>query len=594
MTFESFAVLGVVLASVILFATEKLAADMVALLAMSALVLGGILTPQEGLAGFSDGATVAVAGMLVLSSGLAATGAVSQLPKFLAPIMQRNQTLGVAAMMLVVSLVSGFINNTACVAVFLPVCLGISRMIRVSPSKLLMPLSFAAIFGGTCTLIGTSPNLLVSSIARNHGMAPFGMFEISRLGIITLAVGTLYMLTIGIRLLPERRRAEQMTKHFGMGKYLAEVVLLEKSPSLGLPLAKSPLLAELELEIISLTRDGDVMSLPSPQTVLEGGDVLLVCCDVEALSELQQRQHLRLKTDMKVRDHDLQKRDGALLEVLIPTRSTLVKESLESINFRTRFGATAIALRHRGEDRVIHRQIAKTRLRAGDVLLVEVQRDRLDEFKGYPDFAVISESRVERPQRQKILTASIIFTGVVLLASFGLLPVEVGSVVGAVLMVLTGCLTREAAYHALDWKIIALIAGSLSLGTAMEKTGLAEVLAREIVGHLGPYGPTALVSGTYFAAMILTEMISNSATAALMAPIAIASATAVGYDPRPLLIAVMFACSASFMTPIGYQTNTMIYGPGQYRFGDFLKVGIPLNMLFWGLSSILIPILFPV
>ncbi len=594
MTVESFAVLGVVLASIILFATEKIAVDMVALLAMSALVLGGILTPQEGLAGFSDGATVAVAGMLVLSSGLAATGAVSQLPGFLAPIMQRNRTLGVAAMMLVVSLVSGFINNTACVAVFLPVCLGISRMIRVSPSKLLMPLSFAAIFGGTCTLIGTSPNLLVSSIARNHGLAPFGMFEISRLGIIMLVVGTIYMLTMGIRLLPERRRAEQMTKHFGMGKYLAEIVLLPEAPSLGLPLAKSPLMGELELEIISLTRAGDVMSLPSPQTVLEGGDVLLVCCDVEALSELQQRQHLRLKTDMKVGDQDLQKRDGALLEVLIPTRSTLVKESLESINFRTRFGATAIALRHRGEDRVIHRQIAKTRLRAGDVLLVEVQRDRLDEFKGYPDFAVISESRVERPQRQKILTASLIFVAVVLSASFGLLPIEVGSVVGAVLMVLTGCLTREAAYHALDWKIIALIAGSLSLGTAMEKTGLAEILARQIVSQLGSYGPIALVSGTYFAAMILTEMISNSATAALMTPIAIASATAVGYDTRPFLVAVMFACSASFMTPIGYQTNTMIYGPGQYRFSDFLKVGIPLNMLFWVLSSILIPILFPV
>jgi di/tricarboxylate transporter len=594
MTFEGYAVLLVVLAAIILFVTEAIAADIVALLAMSTLVLGGIITPKEGLAGFSDSATVAVAGMLVMSTGLAATGAVSQMPRLLAPLFRKNLTLGLAAMMGLVSVISGFINNTACVAVFLPVCLGISRMTRVSPSKLLMPLSFAAIFGGTCTLIGTSPNLVVSSIAQNHGLAPFGMFEFSHLGLITLVVGTIYMLTLGNWLLPERRRAEEMTKHFGMSKYLAEIVLLPGGPSIGKTLATSPLTTEVDLEVVSLSRDGEVKTVPSPSTVFKEGDTLLVRCEVDTVKELQQRQHIRLKTDLKVHDIDLQKRDGALLEVLIPPRSILVKESLQSIDFRSKFGGTVIALRHRGEDDVIHDKIAKTRLQTGDVLLVEVRRDRLDEFKARAGLVVISESRFDMPQRSKMLTASLIFTTVVGLAAFDLLPIEVGSVAGALMMILTGCLTRDAAYQALDWKVIALIAGSLSLGTAMERTGVATYLGQGIVSELGAYGPMVLLSGTYFATMLLTELISNAAAAALMAPLAIASAASMGYDPRPFLIAVTFACSASFMTPIGYQTNLMIYGPGQYRFTDFLRVGIPLNLLFWIMGTLLIPTFFPV
>jgi di/tricarboxylate transporter len=456
-----------------------------------------------------------------------------------------------------------------------------------------MPLSFAAIFGGTCTLIGTSPNLIVSSIARSYGQPAFAMFEFSHLGLICLVAGTVYMLTLGQVLLPNRRRAEQMTKTFEMARYLAEIVLLPEAAVVGKAIADNPSLAELEIEIISLTRNGELFTLPSPSTILREGDLLLVSCDVEALKSLQQKQHIRLKTDLKVDDRDLQERDGALLEVMIPPGSALVRESLESSNFRARLGGTAIALRHRGEDEVIHRLVAKTRLRAGDVLLVEVQRERLDEFKSRAEVVVISESRFDRPHRRKMLLAAAIFIAVVGLAALNLLPIEVASLAGAVLMVLTGCLTREAAYSALDLKVLALIAGSMSLGTAMEKTGVAAQVGTAIVNHFGSYGPVVLISATYLASMILTELISNAATAALMTPLAVASALSVQADPRPFLIAVTFACSASFMTPIGYQTNTMIYGPGQYRFTDFLRVGIPLNLMFWALASALIPHFFP-
>jgi di/tricarboxylate transporter len=592
-SYEGYGVLLVVVAAVLLFATEAIAADLVALLAMCALVLSGIIDPGQGLSGFSDGATVAVGGMLVLSAGLASTGAVSSFPALLAPLFRKSVTLGLAVMMLVVSLISALINNTACVAVFLPVCLGVSRITGISPSKLLMPLSFAAIFGGTCTLIGTSPNLIVSSLAQNHGLAPFGMFEFSALGLLTLLVGLVYMLTVGRMLLPGRRQAGQMTTDFGMATYLAEIVVLAGAPSLGQPLAQSSISTEIELEVMSLTRGQEVIALPPPSTLLIEGDLLLVSCDVDALKEIQQRQHLRLKTDRNVQDRDLQERDGALLEVLIPPGSALVKESLESYDFRSRLGGTAIALRQRGEPKVIHRQVAKTRLMAGDVLLVEVRRERLDEFKSRPEVVVISESRFDRPQRRKMVTAIVIFATVVGLAALGLLPIEVASVAGAVMMVLTGCLTREAAYQALDIKVLALIAGSMSLGVAMEKTGVAALLGKTIVSELGSHGPMVLISATYLAAMLLTALISNAATAALMTPLAIASAHSVHADPRPFLVAVTFACSASFMTPIGYQTNTMIYGPGQYRFADFLKVGIPLNLLLWGTNTLLIPYFFP-
>lgn len=593
MTLEGYAVLLVVTAAIILFSTEVVAVDVVALLAMSALVLGGILTPSEGLAGLSDGATVAVGGMLVLSAGLTATGALSHLPRLLAPLFRRHQRLGLLGMMLLVSGASAFINNTACVAVFLPICLGVSRMTRISPSKLLMPLSFAAIFGGTCTLIGTSPNLVVSSIAKSHGLAPFAMFEFASLGFFTLLAGTLYMLTLGSWLLPERRRAEQLTSHFELGHYLAEVVLLPGAPAAGKPLSDSPLLTDLDLQVVSLTRDGQVLAVPPPSTVLQEGDLLLVSCDVAALQNLQHRQQVRLKTDLRLHDKDLQMRDGALLEVLIPPRSSLRRESLKSVNFRARFGGTAIALRHRGQDEIIHTEVAKTRLQAGDVLLVEVRRDRLESFQSHPDLVVISESRFERPQRSKMVLAGAIFVTVVGLATFNLLPIEIGSLAGAVMMVLTGCLTREAAYQALDLRVLALIAGSLSLGKAMEKSGVATFFSQALVDVVGPAGPLLLLGAIYLSTSLLTELISNAAAAALMSPLAIASALALGLDPRPFLVAVTFACSSSFMTPIGYQTNTMIYGPGQYRFTDFLRVGGPLNLIFWLLAWLLVPVFFP-
>lgn len=585
--------LGVVLAAVILFATEKLAVDLVAVLVVGTLVLSGILTPQEGLAGFSDGATIAVAGMLVLSSGLASTGAVSKIPKLLGPLMLRSFPLGMAMMMFIVALLSGFMNNTACVAVFMPVCLGISRATRISPSKLLMPLSFAAIFGGTCTLIGTSPNLVVNSIAVSAGEQPIGMFEFSRFGVLVFLAGTLYMLLVGISSIPERRRAGQMMKAYDMVPYLTEVVLLSGSPNVGQSLGSAPLVKEFDLDVVSIERDGEVLALPPLSTILRADDVLMVRCEVEVLSRLGRENHVRLKSDSKVHDKNLDYREATLVEAVVPVGSMLVGHSLQTSNFRERFGALVIAFRHRGSEEVLHTKLGHTKIEAGDVLLIEVERSRLEDLRSRAAFVVVSEFAVDSPQRTKMVAAISIFVGVVGLAAFGLLPIEIGTLVGAVLMVVFGCLTLEQAYRALDWKVILLIAGSLSLGLAMQKTGVAVYLAGEITSVLGPFGPAVVVSGVYLMTTVMTELISNAATAALMAPLALAVAESMSWEPRALLFAVAFACSASFMTPIGYQTNTMIYGPGQYRFTDFLKVGGPLNLTLWLLASFFLPRLWP-
>ncbi|MBI3928282.1 MAG: SLC13 family permease [Armatimonadetes bacterium] len=576
--------------AVLLFVTEKISVDLVALLTVCALTISGILTPSEGFSGFGDAATVTVAAMFILGAGLSRTGAVNRLADFLTPIIKRNLWMGMAIMMLTISAVSGFINNTACVAVFMPIALSLSRIAQVSPSKLLMPTSFAAILGGTCTLIGTSPNIVVSSIAVQHGEPPFGMFEFSQLGLLTAVVGTVYMLFLGIPLIPARRPAGDLTGSFGMGEYLTDIVLLPDAPSVGKTLEQSPLIQDLDIDVLEIRRDGEILPVPGTHVVLRADDILRVRCDVEKLRKLQQKKGIRL-TASGLTDKELRSGEAELVEAVVARGSLLDGETLAEANFRSRFGATAIAIRHRNQ--VLHEGLGRVPLRAGDALLIEVSRERLELLKQHPAFVLVNESGERWFRKDKALLALGIFAAVVLLSTLEIVPINVGAVAGSIAMILTGCMRIEDAYRALDLKVLFLIAGALSLGAAIEKTGAAVLLAKFLVAQLGTMGPTVMVGGIYLIAMLLTELISNSATAALVTPLAIATAHSLGVDPRPFLIAVTFAASASFMTPVGYQTNTMIYGPGQYKFMDFIKVGGPLNLLCWINAMIVIPILWP-
>jgi len=589
MTLDMAIVLILAAGAVILFATERLRVDLVAMLLMGALMLAGLVTPEEGVAGFANPATVTVAAMFVISAGLTRTGAVAALGRGSVWMFARNRWAGLLVMMVSVGLLSAFKNNTPVEAIFMPIVIPVAARTRISPAKLLMPLSFAAMFGGVCTLSGTSTNLLVSAIAARSGYEPFGMFEVAPLGLVLFAVGTAYLM-LAVRWIPDRRTVQELTREYGMSRYMTEVVLLDDARSVGLPLAESPLVREAGVEILEISRQGHRLAVPHPWTVLQAGDTLRIVCDVDRIRSLAERQGVRLQP-RTLQDADVDTAETALLEAVVSPGSVLVGETLKTANFRNVFGANVLALRHRGS--VLHERLGDTVLLGGDVLLIEARRDFLDVLRNHEAFVMVSEVAQPEYRREKALVAVAIVGAVVVTAALGILPILVGAVAGAVLLVVTGCLHPEEAYHAIEWKVIFLLAGALSLGAALENSGAAVRLSELLIDTAATWGPRAVVSGLFLVTTLLTNAMSNNATAVLLAPIALGAAQLLDVDPRPLLMAVTFAASASFLTPVGYQTNTMIYGVGQYRFTDFVKIGGPLNLIFWLLATFLIPVFWP-
>ncbi len=485
-----------------------------------------------------------------------------------------------------VGMLSAFINNTAAVAIFLPIALGIARDTGVAAGRLLMPLSFASMFGGVCTLVGTSTNIMVSSIAERHGLAPFGMFEMTTLGLIFFGVGSAYMLLVGVRLIPDRGSANR-GPIFGSGDYQIEIVLEPEALSVGTVLAASPLLKDVSIRGVDVFRNGQHLEESPEMLVLQADDHLKVRCDLENFLKIKERRGIALRQDSGKKMSE----EAMLVEAVVAPGSTLDGRSLKQARFRSRYGLTALAVRHRGM--VMREDLETMKLRAGDVLLFEVERQHIDQLREDRTFVLVSQVELPLFRKSRMLTAIAIATGVVLAAATGYVPIVAGAIIGCILMVLTRCLTLEEAYSSINWQVIFLLAGVLTLGTALETTGAARLIGGFLVDSVGKWGPVALVSGLYLATSLLTEIMSNNATAALLAPIAIATAEALNIDSRPLLMAITFAASASFMTPVGYQTNILIYGPGQFRYADFLRVGTPLNILFWILATIFIPRFWP-
>lgn len=591
MNYEIAIVIAVLLLAVSLFVTEKLRVDLVALVVMGLLLLSGIITPQQGLAGFSNAATLTVGAMFVLSAGLFKTGAVSFLGEITSRVFKSGFWFGIITVMLIVGVLSAFINNTPVIAIFLPILLSVARENGISASKILMPVSFASMFGGVCTLIGTSTNILVSSIAQENGLRPFTMFEFTPLGVLMFALGTAYLLVVGIRLIPERRGSGGLVEDFALNEYLTEVVLQPDSISVGKRIREAPLVKDLELSIVKIERGDVVIHVPRPDEILRTGDILLVRCDLEQIRALQEQEGVLFKPQQKWGDESIASDDFRLIEaVLLPT-SRLVGSTLQRSNFRERFSSTVLAIRHKGK--LVTEKLSDTPLSAGDVLLVEIRQDRIANFRRSGDLIITSEMETTEFRRGKAAFAVVIVACVVLAATFELAPIVVSAILGAIGLILVGCISIEEAYEAIEWKIIFLLAGVLSLGVALDQSGAAALLSSNLLKYIGVLGPIALVSAFYLLTSILTETMSNNATAALLAPIAIATAKTLDVDATPFLMAITFAASASFMTPVGYQTNTMIYGPGRYKFIDFVKVGSPLNLMFWILASIMIPIIWP-
>jgi di/tricarboxylate transporter len=591
MSIDALIVFALLVVAMILFVSDRVPFDVAALIILATLLLTGIVSPREGLSGFSNTATVTIGAMFVLSEALRRTGALTRVSDLFSEYGRGNFWLTLSLMMGVIGIVSAFINNTAAVAIFIPVVIGVASDLRISASKLLMPLSFASMFGGVCTLLGTSTNILVSSLAQQHGAEPFGMFEFTPLGIIFLAVGFAYIYTVGIPLIPARREGQDLTSDYEMQAYLTDVVIDERSPCVGDTLEESDLVEDLDLDVLQILRSTEAPIQRNRDAALEAGNVLRIRGSIEEIEKLVEREGVSLRPAREWHDVDLEGGPDKLVEAVAAPDSSLERERISEVDFRDRFGAVPLAIRRHDELR--QEDLGDVRLEGGDAVLLDMRAERTREVEDDPSFVLATEVDVPQYRWSRIPVAIAILTGVVLTAAFNVLPIVVSALTGCILMVLTGCVTTEEAYQAINWKVIFLLAGVIPLGTAMENSGAADVLSEVLLGGLQPFGPMAVLSGFFLASMMLTNIISNQATAALLTPIAIQAAQTLGVNTRPFLMAITYAASLSFMTPVGYQTNTMIYGPGQYKFTDFTKVGTPLNIILWILGTFLIPWIWP-
>ena len=581
-------VFGLILVALVLFATEPVPIDITAIGLMVALILLGPdglvdltgVGVSEGLSGFASTATITVLAMFILSDGVQRTGVVQLLGAKLVSYTRDSESRQLGATIGVVGPLSGFINNTAAVAILLPMVTDLAHEGGTSPSKLLMPLSYASMFGGTLTLIGTSTNILASELAVEYIGRSFGMFEFTAVGVLVSIAGTAYLLTVGRYLVPERiRPREDLTEEFGMSDYLTEVIVREDSPAVGDTVQGAIGDTDFDVDIVQLIRGEAVFLEPLGQKTIREGDVFAVRTDRDTLVDLLDAEGFDLlPTSVEEADLEAAEPEQNLVELVVAPGSSLVGGSLASNNFRGRYDATVLALR-RGPE-VLHKRMEDIELRVGDTLLVQASADSIERFGADREFIVAGE--IERPQfrRSKMPVAVAIVAGVVGVAALTPLSIVVAALAGALAMVLTGCLAPGEIYDAVQWDVIFLLAGVIPLGIALERTGGAALVAEALVAAAGTLPAVAVLALLYLVTAALTNVISNNAAVVLMIPVAAQAAVGVGGNTLAFLLAVTFAASTAFMTPVGYQTNLFVYGPGGYRFTDYLVVGGPLQALF--------------
>ena len=587
MTTEIAVVLGLALIAIVLFATEKLRIDAIALLVLSTLAVLGLVTPEQAVGGFSNPATVTVAAMFVLAAGLQNSGALSGIGDLLSKARSPVQFL--LLLFLVLAVIAPFVNNTAVVAVFIPIVMAASARIGMSASKALIPLSYVSQMAGVCTLVGTSTNLLVNAIARDLGHPGFTMFEFTALGVICMAVGCIYLLTIGRWLLPDARGGE-LVEQYELGKYITELRVMPDSSLIGQSVGDAKLGEQYGVFVLELLRGNTKVWGPREQKI-EQDDVLLARGDWTKLDELRKEAGLEVDPQFKLEQQSFEQVDQVLTEVMIAPRSRISGRTLGSLGAGWHKNATVLGIHRRGQ--VLREQLRAVRLQVGDILLMLTPAAEAADLRADSNIIVLSEREAEKEMGWRAPFALITMALVILLPALGWVPISITSLFGAVAMTLAGCLKADDVYDAIDWRIIILMAGLLPLGMAMSETGAAQFLVENTVGLVKSFGPLTVLAVVYLMALMLTEFMSNAAAAVLLTPIGMSTAKMMGVDPTPFLIAVTFAASTSFATPVGYQTNTMVYGAGGYRFVDFLKVGLPLNLIFWVLGVMLIPVFWP-
>jgi di/tricarboxylate transporter len=578
-----------ILLALVLFATEWFPIDVTAILVM---VLLMVLEPwtqisaREGISGFASPATITVLAMLILSTGINRTGIVQMLGQKMAKFAGTDQRKQLAATIGVTGPISGFINNTPVVAILVPVISDLAHEGNTSPSKLLIPLSFASMFGGMLTLIGTSTNILASDIAAqlgakspSLGLHAFGMFEFTKLGVIVFAVGAIYLMTVGAQLLPERIPAdEDLLEEYALQEYLADVAVPINSSLIGQTVEEALGNEESEIDVLQLIRDGERFDEPLARKEIRENDTLRLRTNREKLERIMETEGLTLSRGPQTED-DLHPDDEepVLVEVVIPSGSFLVSETLASSTFRERYDANVLAFRTRGD--VVRDRFEDIRIRVGDTLLVQAPHDSLTRLVENEDFIVAHEFDEVDYRNEKIPFAVGIIAGVVALPALNILPIVVSALAGVVAMVFSGVLKPTELYSSVEWNVIFLLASVIPLGTALQQTGAAALLGDTVASTATFLPAIGVLWVFYLATGLLTSVISNNASVVLMIPVAASAAQSIGANAFAFVLAVTFAASTAFMTPVGYQTNLFVYGPGGYTFSDFLRVGAPLQLL---------------
>tara|TARA_B110000196_G_C21151926_1_gene670367 strand:+ start:3912 stop:5699 length:1788 start_codon:yes stop_codon:yes gene_type:complete len=594
MSGESLLFFFIIFVTLILFVKEIFPMDVTALALLTVLLATDLLSIEEAISGFSNQAVLTVGLMFVLSSALVKTGFLEVVADKLS-YGNKNSWVTIGFFLLITSITSAFINNTAAVAIFIPLALHLSQRLHISPSKLLIPLSYAGIYGGTITLIGTSTNLLVNSIAVDNGITPFTMFEFSRMGIIFLIIGTAYTVFIVPRILPARAGISSLTRNYHMAPYLTEMEIDVDSPLVETSLAKREIGKNYGVDILSVIRGTFRFDSNFRDLILKEGDILLVHGTLEHFIELRDKEVMLLLTDMKIDQSELLGSESTIVEGMVTQGSELIGKTLRDLDFRNAYDGFVMAVRR--EEKTLRDRVSKIPLQFADTLLIFLPKSRLGALNNHSGLAVLQELDVKIHKVRFWWLAIAVIPLIMLTASLGWIDILEAALIGTVILLLAKSISIQEAYKAINWSVIILIAAFVPVGIAMDRSGAADIVAASIIGVGNLFPPdmaaSASLSALYLVAAVLTAVLSNNTAAIVLVPVALAISQQLGVDARGLLLAVCFGASTSFMTPMGYQTNLMVYGPGRYHFKDFVTAGLPLSLAFWVLATICIPKFWP-
>jgi di/tricarboxylate transporter len=581
--------------AIVLFATEKLPVDVVGIVLVIALVLTQVLTVQEGVAGFGNDVIVTIGGLFILVGGLIKTGLVDLIGRRMHRIAGGNEFFLTAMIMVAAALSASVLKNTTTTAMFLPVIIGLAAKAKIAPSKLLMPLAFGAILGGSCTLIGTSTNLAVSGAISRYGQAPFSMFELTAVGVVTFASGMLYMMLIGRRMLPNRGGEDSFADQYHIREYVSELLVLPDSSLVGKTLGEAKLNTDLDLHILGIARSGQTIASPDPSERIQRRDSLLVEGTIEDILRVKEEIGLEIKPDFMLHDAMLESRTVELFEVMVMRDSPLVGQTLKGVRFRQTYDLTVLAINRHGETFI--NKLSSVELKFGDVLLVQGKREVIEPLVVEGELLLledVSANSMRVDKRRWAIAAFVLFLSLSLskiVIGFDI-PLTICVLSGVLLLLATKTIRYAEMYSLIDFRLLVMIACMMSFGVAMEKTGADAFLAGYIQNYFGQLGPTSVLAGFFLLTVILTQPMSNQAAALVVLPVAVKAAVALGLNPRTFIVGITYAASFSFITPLE-PACVLVYTPGRYRFMDFVKIGTFLTVIVFVVSILLVPVFWP-